>query len=144
MSFTYNSKGINMDTNYLPAPEGIYTLQIVDAIEKVTKIKADGSGGDPMVSIKCEIADIGEWLGNTVWNNVTFMKDKTKRGAGMAIAFLKAIGEPWEGEIDVVPERWETKRFRAKLTVEKDLNGVNRNKVAYLVTDEPKEDDVPF
>lgn len=136
--FKYNSADINMsNVTSTPAPEGIYTLKIADTTEKVTK------NNDPMISVRCEIDDTGEWLGTTVWHNVTFLADKSRRGAGMSIHFLKQIGEPWEGEFDVIPENWKGKFFRAKLKVTKDLKGNPRNEIAYVL-DSGNTDDVPF
>jgi len=150
MSFSFNAKGIKMDEAAV-APEGVYTLQI----KKASDFDKEGNpritkNGDPYVSVKCEIDDTGEWLGTTVFHNVTFLP-KEKKGAGMALQFLKAIGEPYEGVFDVEPDNWIGKRFRAKLKVTKDLNGRPKNEIAYLIVDQinsetrpVSDEEVPF
>lgn len=137
MPFPYNASGIDASGGFTPAPEGVYMLKIVDAAEKTSK------KGNPMVSVRCQIDDANEWLGTTVWHNVTFLP-KDAKGAGMAVQFLAAIGEPHEGEFEVDAFNWKGKSFRAKLKIEKDLQGRNRNQIAYLVSDEAAADEVPF
>jgi hypothetical protein len=134
--FNYDSTGVNVTGGYTPAPEGVYWLKIVAATEKMSK------SGNNMVSCKCEIDEPGEWLGNIVFHNVTFLP-KERKGAGMAIQFLKHIGEPWEGEFIVDADAWRGKRFHAKLKIEKDLQGRNRNAVAWLI-EEGSDEEVPF
>jgi hypothetical protein len=138
----YDSTGVSLDTNFTPAPAGVYWLKIV----KVTDTK-DGlpwltKNGDDYCSVECEIDDVGEHMGKKVWHGVTIM-EPTKKGAGMAILFLKAIGEPWEGQFDIDSDNWVGKRFRAKLIVGKDQKGRPRNELAYLVSEDAGEE-VPF
>lgn len=138
MSFNYDATGIEITGNFTPAPPGKYNLVIKECKEKVTK------NGDPMVSALCEIDDAG-WLGTRVWHNVSFLgKDETgkpRKGAGMAVHFLKVIGESWEGNFEVNCESWVGKRFRAQLKVENDLKGKPRNEIAYIIS---PEEEVPF
>lgn len=136
MSFPYDASNINVDTSFPVAPEGIYSLVIKDTKEKTTK------NGDSMVAVRCEIEDANEWLGTIVWHNVTFLPPE-KKGAGMAVNFLKNIGEPWEGKITVSPTRWVGKQFRCKLKVSKDLQGRPRNEIAFIL-DSQENDEVPF
>jgi hypothetical protein len=141
MSFLYNSDGIEI-SRFQPAPEGIYNLVIRDTEEKITQ------HGDPMIAVECEIDDKNEWLGKRVWHNVTFLKPdkdgKPRKGAGMAIDFLKRIGEPWEGQFEVNPVNWVGKTFRAKLKIENDLKSQPRNQIAWLIDDPVPQDGVPF
>jgi hypothetical protein len=133
--FSYNAEGVEMGGKFAPAPVGVYTLKIIEATEKTTK------NGDPMISVKCEIDDTGSYLGTTVWNNVVFIP-KGRKGAGIGLEFLKAIGQPFEGQLEIDANNWIGKSFRAKLGIEKDLKGNDRNKIAYLVED--GADEVPF
>lgn len=149
MKGSYSSKGVDVGGNVI-APAGTYTLNVKRVFDtdkngnpKVTK------NGDPMVSVLCEVDDVGEYLGATVFHNVTFMArnpDGTaKKGSGMAVHFLKSIGEPWEGDFEYDTDRWPGRAFRAKLKVTKDMNGIPRNEIAYLIDeDRPQEDEVPF
>lgn len=159
MRGNYSSKGVDVGGNVI-APPAVYSLKIKkvydtdkEGNQKVTK------NGDPMVSVLCEIDDTGPYLGSTVWHNVTFMvpepvldkagkptgETRVRKGAGMALHFLKVIGEPWEGDFEYDTDMWAGKLFRAKLKVSKGMDGVDRNEIAYLVDDETKVDEeVPF
>lgn len=148
MRGSYSSKGTDVGGN-LVAPAGLYTLKIkkVYDTDKEGNPKVSGKG-DPMVSVLCEINE-GEFLGSTLWHNVTFMgKDETgkpKKGAGMAVHFLKVIGQPWEDDFEYDSDNWPGKVFRANLKVT-TFNGNVRNEIGYLVDPEkPESDDtVPF
>lgn len=133
-----------MESDYSPAPEGVYRL----IITKVTDTKDDQpwktKNGDDYVSVECEIDDAGEWLGKKVWHGCTFMDDKSRKGAGMALQFLKAIDEPWEGQFDIDTDNWVGKRFRAKLGIGRDMKGRPKNEIAYLVDETAPSDEVPF
>ncbi|HEX9504244.1 MAG TPA: hypothetical protein VF974_08090 [Patescibacteria group bacterium] len=142
MGFHYNAKGINLDTAPItPIPEGHYTLiineasDIKDGSQRITK------NGDPYVNVKCSV-DKGEYIGKIIYHNVTFLHPD-KNGSGIAIKFLKTIGEPWENEFDVEPSNWIGKTFKAKVIVGKDNKGRSRNEISYLI-DELKEDEIPF
>lgn len=137
MSFSYNAEGVEMGGKFSPAPAGIYSLVIEEAKEKTTK------KGDRMVSAKCSIDDAGEYLGRTVWHNVTFLP-KERKGAGMALEFLKAIGEPYEGLFDVDADNWKGKTFKAKVGIEKDLKGIDRNTISFLLKQGEDDSEVPF
>lgn len=139
MTFQYDSTGVNMDSNFSVVPEGIYNLQIVDVKEKVTK------NGDPMVAARCEVINSKEHNGSVIWHNVTFLA-KTSKGAGMAVHFLKTIGEPFEGKFVVEPNNWLLKNFTAQVRVGKDLNNKSRNEIAYILSKEEEKttEEVPF
>ena len=139
--FNYNSTGVSMDSGPT-APDGDYWVKIVEASDEKDGSPRISKNGDPIVNVRCEI-DEGEFLGTTFFHNVTFMP-VNKKGAGMAVHFLKTIGEPWEGDVAVEPSAWTGKRFRAHLRVEKDLKGRPRNQIAYLLDDPKAEDEVPF
>lgn len=143
MRRTYDATGVSMEGNFTIAPEGVYDLVIL----KVTDIK-DGlpwktKNGDDYVSVETEIAS-GEFANTKVWHGVTVMEDKTRKGAGMALQFLKAIGEPYEGKFEIDTDRWVGKRFRAKLKIAKDNQGRAKNEIAYVITEGTGDDEVPF
>lgn len=150
MRGSYSSEGVDMQGNVI-APPGTYLLKVKKVFDtdkegnpKITK------NGDPMVSVLCEVDDVGPYLGATLFHNVTFMArnpdGSAKRGSGMAVKFLKSIGEPWEGDFEWDSDRWIDRSFKAKLKVTKDQNGLPRNEIAELVDEEkPESDDaVPF
>ena len=128
MTFKYESDTNDMRGGFSLVPVGIYTLIIVKVTEKTSK------NGDPLVNAECEIDDAGPYLGKKIWHNVTFIP-KGGKGAGMAVHFLKSIGEPFEGEIDVNPSNWIGKRFLAKLKIEEDSMGNPRNSIAFVKSD---------
>lgn len=139
MPFPYNAKGVKPSSrpDYQVAPEGDYTLVIKTASDEKDKLPRITKNGDPYVSVKCEIED-GEYKGTAVWHNVTFL-DPQMKGAGMAIHWLKTIGEPWEGEFEVMPDQWVGRTFKAHLSVGMNNKGQAKNEISYLI-----DDDTPF
>lgn len=127
--YDYDAEGIEMNEGFEPVPSGDYLLLIESVEEKISK------KGDPLFNIKCEISG-GEFAGRKIWHNVTLMgkgeDGKPKKGAGMALHFLKSIGEPYEGKIKVVPDNWIEKFFMATLGIEEGFNGRDRNFIAKL------------
>ena len=154
MSFHYDQTGVTPSSGFGPVPKGTYLLKIIRIEEKKS------SKGDPQVIVDYEIQDT-EYLGKKIrFHRVTFLgKDeegKPREGAGIAIHFLKTIGEPWEGPVTIEPQRWIGKLLRAKVDVEEDFNRDLRNVVKFVnpvnppaplghVTDGPvDEEGVPF
>jgi len=124
MSFPHNaappSEGFQL------IPDGTYDFQITDVKEKKT------SAGYPMVNVECEIKNNAELNGQRIFHNVTFMPPE-KSGSGISTHFLKVIGQPWEGAIEVDPLNWVGESFRAKVgTREYEIKkeGPNKGKVA--------------
>lgn len=161
MRGSYDSKGIEVGSSNVVAPAGEYSLRVkrVFDTDKKTDLPKKTRDGDPMVSVLCEIDDAGPYLGATVWHNVTFFRrnedGSPRKGAGMALHFLRVIGEEWgEGGASFVydTDRWIDRTFRAKLRVGKDMNGLPRNEIALLIDpiDQPSVpvksdgDEVPF
>lgn len=144
--FNYDSTGIDPNGGSIPAPAGIYEIKIADAtdIDKEGNPLKSKKSGCPMVKCRLEIVNAQEWTGTTFWHYVTFMP-KSQRGATMAVQFLKTIGEPWDGSIDVDPSAWLGRTFKAKVKLEKDQQGVDRNSIAYLISaPEESKEDAPF
>jgi hypothetical protein len=120
-----------MDGNFEPLPEGEYDFEIVDYKELKTK------NDDPMVNIECHVIDSIQHSGRKVWNNVTFFPPGAK-AAGIAIHFLKCIGESWEGAFNWDPDNWVGRKFRGSVEINRytDKSGqikVN-NKIARVQT----------
>lgn len=147
MSFMYTEKGVTAGSSSSVAPEGVYSLVITSASDTKDGLPRITKNGDDYVNVALEIDDANEWLGTKVFHNVTFMKNgtdgKPRKGSGIALHFLKCIGEPFEIPFEVKPENWVGKRIRAKLIVSKDLKGRPKNEIAYLV-EESLTDEVPF
>lgn len=109
MPVRFNATGIDPTVrSYTPLPDGTYTLKIAKAEE--TKSKK----GNLMAKLECEVINNLEYNTRKVFHNVTFLP-ASEKAAGMAIHFLKTIGQPWEGEIDIDIPAWVGAQFVAKL-----------------------------
>ena len=110
--FSYDSRGVKPSTFNDPVPNGEYVLQITKAEE------AQSRNGSPMVKLTCTVDSPDEYAGAVIFHYVTFL-EKGSSGAGIALHFLKCIGEPYEeGDLEVNPKRWESKKFKAKVVQE--------------------------
>ena len=128
---------------FSPVPEGKYYLTIENVDERTTK------NGDPMFNIEFSFQDPA-YANRKVWNNVTLLPPG-KPGAGMAIHFLKCIDQPFEGKIVVNPANWLGKTLIAKVGIEQDFRGNDRNCVVAVEHSDPIKDlpatpgaEVPF
>lgn len=115
---------------------GKYELLITKVEEKKSK------NGSPMVNVTCEVQNNEEFNGAKVFHNVTFLP-KDKPGSGMSTHFLKTIGQPWEGAIEVNPDAWVGEDFIAKIsTREYDKKDGTKGRTNNI--DEIESSDVPF
>lgn len=106
--FDYNTDGIK-ESNFTPLPQGDYILEIQSAVEGTTK------NGDQKVTVDYTVAE-GPHKGKEIkFHTVTFFSDTSKPGAGMSKHFLKSIGEPFEGNIQVSANNWLGKILKAKI-----------------------------
>ena len=143
MAFKASSTGVQMDDDFT-IPEGEYTLEIVKAKEGLSK-----DGLHPQVIVDFKVAD-GDRKGFPInFHYVTFKKAGDK-GAGMAIKFVKTIGEPWEGDFEVDSDNWIGKKLIAWLEP-KEYQGKKNMKISWVKPVEtesqvPAEeiDQVPF
>jgi len=111
--FSYNTEGIK-EQDYTPIPMGEYILEIVTAEEGLTK-----EHGHQKVTVGYKIAE-GPYKDKDVnYHTITFFSDPTAKGAGIAKHYLKSIGEPYEGKIQVSANNWIGKLVRAKVIHEK-------------------------
>lgn len=140
--FRYNSTGVKMEREFKAAPFGDYRLVIKDVSEEKDGIERLTKNGDKYVNVLCEIDDVGDWLGTKVYHNVVFLQPD-KKGAGIAVHFLKTIDQPWEGEFDVIPKNWIGKTFRARLNNVVGQNGKQKNEIAF-VYGQDEEEGTPF
>lgn len=143
--FGYDTKGVT-PSSFGPIPEGPYHLRIVEVEETWTKNQ------DPMVNITYEVDDKGDFKGRKVWDRVVFLAPE-RQGAGMALHFLKTIGEPFEGKLEVEPERWIGKIVHALVAIDKIYNPDKPKNVIRGVSFDDKyvpspskktDDEVPF
>lgn len=96
----------------------------------------------PKIDFLAEVVDDEEFNGERIFHSVTFMP-KGKDGAGMAIHFLKTIGEPYEGQITPNADEWVGKRFMGYV-IQDEYQGKKNNKLGEIKLYEPKKDGVPY
>ena len=137
--FSYDAEGIP-DPDTFVIPDDIYTLRVKDVKMGRSKVKDDGTGGYQQANVSL-VVDDGERKNFPVnFHYVTF-SPKTEKGAGMAIKWLKTIGEPWEGQFKVSPRNWIGKRLRGFLEA-KEYKGKKNMKVAWVEPIEAAEPEV--
>lgn len=138
---SYDTTGIEVsDGGWKLLPDGDYTFKIIDVQEK------ESTNRDYQVVADCAVVEPSQYKNVEVRHWVTFFKDRTNKGAGISIQFLKAIDQPWEGKIDIIAKNWIGKRFRAHVVENvyeaKDGSRKTNNKIKYLLDrDHAKEQD---
>lgn len=141
--YSYDSTGVKLDGGSRTIPESTYTFRITKA--KPTKSKK----GYFMVECECDIINNIDFMGKRLKHWVTFMPPEHK-AAGIAIHFLKVIGQPWEGKFDVVAANWEGCTFIGKTkneayTSTKDGKQYEQSKIAVVEYLPGKKDsEIPF
>ena len=148
MPGSYDSTGVEISTRFEPIPEGEYTLRIIRATSGETQ------NGHPKVTVDFEVAGGGPNSGREIrFHTVTFLPKESK-GAGMALHFLKTIGEPFEGKFKWDERKWIGKELRAQVVLEPGMKDPSKkyNRVksvmpkdeAEVDKDLPPDDDAPF
>lgn len=141
----YDGDGVSME-NFVDIPDGEYTLRIINA-EPGTTAK-----GDDKVTVDYEIVGGTYNLQKIKYHTITFFKDKNSKGAGIALKFLKSIGEPYEGQFSWDERNWIGKKLKGMIMKETQTQGKNAGKkfsrVQWVnpVDGGPEEsaDEVPF
>jgi len=143
--FEYDATNVKPDSGREALPRGIYNLEITSAVAGYTK-----ETNRPKVTVDFRVIDSLQFAGRKVrYHTVVFIPEGEK-GAGMALHFLKTIGEPFEGKLKVNTDSWIGKKLKA--TVDIDEKGYNKvtNVMPYDYTealDAPKTgdgSDIPF
>lgn len=120
----YDGTGVDASDGYpIIETPGWYPFRIVVATERESK------NGDYQVTVDTVCLD-PRWKDYPVRTWVTFLP-KEQKGAGMALHFLKCIGEPYEGVIDVNPMAWERKTFMGKVEIS-EYQGKKNNKFSEI------------
>lgn len=125
-------------------PEGRHKFRIVEA--KPTK----SAKGHFMVELIAEVVNNVDLMGRRTRHWVTFMPREHK-GAGIAIHFLKVIGQPWEGKFDVTVSDWIGSEFIGTVqdqeyVSKKDGKTYSSSKIVDVnyVSVIPAENEIPF
>lgn len=143
MSFSYNSKGVKPSGGiFSPIPDGEYILKIVDTAEGRTK------NDDYKVTVDYKV-ETGPYKGRNIkFHTVTFFaitdKDNPPAGAGMAIHFLKCIGQPFEGNFQVDHMAWHGQMIKAQVISEEYQGKVNNKIKGIESIVEQSLEEVPF
>ena len=106
--------------NFVPAPRGVYTIQVADFKDGTTK-----ASNRQKVDLECEISDEGDNFGKKVWLTITQIPKGTN-GHGIMIHSLHAFGLSLDGDYDFNTEDFQGRSARALLGVttrEKVKNG---------------------
>ena len=144
--FTFDSTGIDPDAKGTSKvlPKRWFDFEIVEFTARDGKtypLEGYTKNKDPMVNILCEVVNDPEFNKERVFHTVTFLP-KDKPGAGMAIHFLKSIGQPWEGNFQVISDNWIGCRFKGYV-VQDEYKGRIKNKIGEVKAVESKSD-IPF
>jgi len=137
MPGVHNGKGISdIPKSVEPIPEGKYHLRIISADSGT--IKTGSNYGCDKVTVSFSVIG-GTYSGRTInYHNVSFlpaMRDgEYVPGSGMALNFLKCIGEPYstEGEYTWDERRWIGKICSAYVVIEPDGQGRKWNRIRFI------------
>lgn len=124
MGRKYDGTGVDASGSYpVIEQEGWYPFRIIVATPGESK------NGDYQVVVDAVCLD-PKWKDYGVRHWVTFLP-KDSKGAGMALHFLKCIGQPHEGVFDIEPMDWERKTFMGKVIVS-SYDGKRNNKFSEI------------
>ena len=131
MAFKYDGRGVEPSSRkgFQVIPKGTYILSVAKKTDTTSK------NGDDQVIVNFTVKG-GEYDGAFLpFYYVTFLP-RSSKGAGMALHFLKCIGEPYEGEFEVESDNWLGKCVKGRVDIE-EFNGNKQSKVVWV---EPVED----
>ncbi len=100
--------------------EGEHQFQIVDLWTDKTD--------DNIIIVKLEVSE-GEELGRSILHRINL--DSEWKGFFLTRLFLKAIGEPYKGEVEVEPDNWIGRVFYATI-----IHNVGNNGKTYANIDQ--------
>lgn len=113
--YSYDATDVSLDRHGAARqsliPNGKYQFRITEATP------SKSAKGHFMVVLKCEIINDLTLMGRGVKHWVTFLPPENK-AAGMAIHFLKTIGQPWEGKFDITVADWIGSEFTGSVKSE--------------------------
>ena len=119
MSHKYNADGVEPSGGNLGlVPRDVYIMAVVEAEEGKSK-----AAGDYQVTCKHVIHE-GPFAGKEIgYHRITFKPARDKEGkatpgAGIALHWLSVLGQPHEGEFEITPNSWTSKKFKAQIAVE--------------------------
>lgn len=158
MGFPFDSTGIDPDARGASKilPKKWFKFEIVEFVSKAGDVyPLDGFTKEknyPKVDILAQVIGDPEYEGERIFHSVTFMPAKGKDGkptpgAGMAIHFLKSIGQPWEGKLKVESADWVGSEFMGYV-ISEEYQGKTKNKISEIKAVEAigakTESEIPF
>ena len=136
MPFRYDATGIQPSGEFTLIPKDKYLLRIVDTVDGTS------SKGNAMITVTFAICD-GPYKDKQIrYHNVTFLR-KDAAGAGIALAFLKAIGQPYKDAFIVDHMKWRGAQVWGEVDT-KEYNGKTYNVVTSVTASQPVLEEVPF
>ena len=136
MTFEQDYTGVKESGFSPPLPEGKYLMRIVE-----TKEGKKTQKGDPKIEVGMIVVN-GQFAGRKLWpdHQVCFL-DKDSAGAGFSKHWLHAIGQPYEGRVQVNPAAWRGKEVWCEVVIEtyetKNNQEGHSNKIKDVYLDEP-------
>jgi hypothetical protein len=116
-----------------PFPAGTYILALVEYEHKETGPNSK-QPGSPMISAQFGVQE-GEYEGRRVFNNFTF----GEKALPILKSYLLSIGlteEQLDGELDIDPEEWIGKPFKARVRIRKSEEYGDQNQISrYMAAD---------
>ena len=138
MSHRYDGSNVKPGSGYEPIPKGRYLLLIIDAQEGHTK-----TNGDYKVVVEYRVYTGPFEKRRIKFHNVIFFPPDHPM-AGLALHYLRCIGEPYEGEFDVNPDAWLGKLVWGEVAIKGKFNEVKGiEKFTEGETDGPVKHDEP-
>lgn len=122
-------------------PKGTYDLKVVEAT------LGESKAGLPQATVNFVVVN-SEYADRPIkFYRVTFIPDDQK-GAWIAKAFLKALGQPYKGKVDVDTDVWIGKIVTADVGIEeyegKEYNRVGNVRAYDGQQPSGKEEEIPF
>lgn len=146
--FTFDSTGIDPDVRgggSKQLPKRWFDLEVIEFVSKDGKeypLYGKTKNGDPKVDCLVKVINDPEFSDERIFHTVSFLP-KDNKGAGMAIHFLKTIGQPWEGKFSVVPKNWVGRQFKGYI-VQDEYLGKTKNKIGEIKPISDVKEDIPF
>lgn len=150
MGFPFDSTGIDPDaraTNRV-LPKQWFKFEIVEFVSKAGETYPRNGftkeNNYPKVDLLVQVVDNQEFDGERIFHSVTFLP-KGKPGDGMAIHFLKTIGQPWEKKFQINSEDWVGQEFMGYVITD-EYKGKIKNKISEIKSVEAAkaESEIPF
>lgn len=110
MRMEFDAEGL-ATSNYKLLPDGWLPFKIVEVEDR------ESSKGYPQAVAKCKCVDPRYPDYGEIWNFVTIIP-KDQKGAGIAVHWLKCIGQPYEGKFVLDTEKWLGKKFMGNVCTE--------------------------